>query len=257
MCFFRSKPIVMVKAMVSFSPSLIPTQNSNCSLTLENTAKICFTMTSTFVSGAWLPQIQHSFECTCELLMKLSSIPAQARIKYTFVLDSSRDEFTSRAFIEDKRRIGTGTTVLNLQDQKCVDMKFFVEVGCWIGLSRREICSYSYVKDTNNNSFVCRPVLKMPLMNLSISSHSALRVYPPTQISVPALLCRSKHPIILYVFFLNLLSFLKDFVHCLELFVFANSGVQSALDISFHPEGSVQVSASLSTATIWNQLWPW
>lgn len=83
--------------------------------------------------------------------MKLSSIPAQARINYTFVLDSSRDKFTSRAFIKDKQRIGTGTTVVILQRQQCVDMKFFVEVGR-IGLSRREICSFGYVKDTNNNS---------------------------------------------------------------------------------------------------------
>lgn len=155
--------------------------------------------------------------------MKLPSIPAKARINYTFVLDSLRDEFTSRAFVKDKQRNHTGTTVLILQEQQCADMKFFVEVGCWIGPSHREICSFSYVKDTNNNSSVCRPVLKMPLMNLSISSHSALRVYPPTQIPLPASLCRNKHPLILYVFFLDLLSFLKDFVHCLELFLFANS----------------------------------
>lgn len=63
-----------------------------------------------------------------QLLMKLSSISAQARINLSFALDSSRDDLTSRAFIKEKQRIGTGTTDLSLNQQQCVDVKFFVKV---------------------------------------------------------------------------------------------------------------------------------
>lgn len=62
--------------------------------------------------------------------MKLSSISAQARINFTFELDSTRSEFTNRAFIKDKQRIASGTTNLGLQRQRCVDVTFYVEVGC-------------------------------------------------------------------------------------------------------------------------------
>ncbi|XP_056882798.1 integrin alpha-X-like isoform X1 [Takifugu flavidus] len=98
----RSKPIVMVKATVSFSPRLIPTQNSNCSVPLVNMATICFIMTSKFTE-------------------------ARARINFTFKLDSTRGELTNRAFLKDKQRIFSGTTNLRLQRQQCVDVTFYVE----------------------------------------------------------------------------------------------------------------------------------
>uniref|UniRef100_H2THW5 Integrin alpha-X-like n=1 Tax=Takifugu rubripes TaxID=31033 RepID=H2THW5_TAKRU len=98
----RSKPIVMVKATASFSPRLIPTQNSNCSVPLVNMAKICFIMTSKFTQ-------------------------ARARINFTFKLDSTRGELTNRAFLKDKQRIFSGTTNLRLQRQQCVDVTFYVE----------------------------------------------------------------------------------------------------------------------------------
>ncbi|CAG07590.1 unnamed protein product, partial [Tetraodon nigroviridis] len=47
----RSKPIVMIKADVSYSPKQIGTQNSNCSVPPEIKAQICFFMTSTFNQG--------------------------------------------------------------------------------------------------------------------------------------------------------------------------------------------------------------
>lgn len=62
--------------------------------------------------------------------MKLSSIPARARVDFTFELDSTRSELTNRAFLKDKQRIAPGTTNLRLQQQQCVDVTFYVEVGC-------------------------------------------------------------------------------------------------------------------------------
>lgn len=137
--------------------------------------------------------------------MKLSSISAQARINFTFELDSTRSEFTNRAVIKDKQRIVSGTTNLRLQRQQCVDVTFYVEVGCWTGLSHREIHLFGCVTDTWNisktPSSLCRPVLKMLWMNLPMSSISPLRVCLPSQISGPASLRRHRqHPFILYVF---------------------------------------------------------
>lgn len=61
---------------------------------------------------------------------KLLSIPAQARINFTFVLDSTRGELTKRAFFKDKQRIVSSTADLSLQRQHCFDVTFYVEVGC-------------------------------------------------------------------------------------------------------------------------------
>uniref|UniRef100_A0A3Q3NCF3 Integrin alpha-M-like n=1 Tax=Labrus bergylta TaxID=56723 RepID=A0A3Q3NCF3_9LABR len=41
----RSKPIVMVEATITYKPNQVSTQNSDCLVPLQNTAKICFQMT--------------------------------------------------------------------------------------------------------------------------------------------------------------------------------------------------------------------
>ncbi|XP_047464243.1 integrin alpha-L [Mugil cephalus] len=66
----RSRPIIMVEATVSFEPKIIPTQNVDCSVALQNTATICFTMTS--------------------LTSASTGSSAQATIKHTFTLDATR-----------------------------------------------------------------------------------------------------------------------------------------------------------------------
>uniref|UniRef100_A0A3P8P5U6 VWFA domain-containing protein n=1 Tax=Astatotilapia calliptera TaxID=8154 RepID=A0A3P8P5U6_ASTCA len=69
----RSRPIVMVEAEVSFSPIQIPTQNVDCSKPLQNTAEICFTMSTV-------------------------STVNTARINYTLTLDATRKPPSNRAY---------------------------------------------------------------------------------------------------------------------------------------------------------------
>ncbi|XP_035526888.1 integrin alpha-M-like isoform X2 [Morone saxatilis] len=100
----RSKPIVMVKALVSFNPNQIPTQITDCTTPLQNNAQICFEMT------------RHS-----------TVIEAKAKINYTLTLDATRKAPNNRAYISEKQRVMTGSIDLDLQQQQCVSVKFFVE----------------------------------------------------------------------------------------------------------------------------------
>ncbi|KAG8009158.1 Integrin alpha-M, partial [Nibea albiflora] len=100
----RSKPIVMVEATVSFSPSQIPTQNPNCSQPLRTKAEICFTMT------------KHS-----------SVDKASARINCNFTLDYTRKAPNNRAYISEKQRMTNKSFDINLRQPKCFDVNFFVE----------------------------------------------------------------------------------------------------------------------------------
>ncbi|XP_041830519.1 integrin alpha-M-like [Melanotaenia boesemani] len=100
----RSRPIVMVEATVSFNPNEIPTQNVNCSNPLENQAEICFIMS------------RHS---------KVNT--AQAQINYTFTLDATRKTPNNRAYFQENLREETGSLVLDLSDQKCNILKFFIK----------------------------------------------------------------------------------------------------------------------------------
>ncbi|KAG8009159.1 Integrin alpha-M [Nibea albiflora] len=100
----RSKPIVMVEATVSFSPSQIPIQNPDCSQPLRTKAKICFTMT------------KHS-----------SVNQASARINCNFTLDSTRKAPKNRAYISEKQRMTNKSFDINLRQPKCFDVNFFVE----------------------------------------------------------------------------------------------------------------------------------
>ncbi|XP_062297981.1 integrin alpha-M-like [Scomber scombrus] len=97
----RSRPIVMVETSVTFNPNQIQTQN--CSTPLDNTAKICFTMT------------RHSVVNT-----------ASAIINYTFTLDAQRKVPNNRAYIRDKQREQTGSLTLTFE-QKCNDVKFLIQ----------------------------------------------------------------------------------------------------------------------------------
>ncbi|XP_019218199.1 integrin alpha-M [Oreochromis niloticus] len=99
----RSRPIVMVKAEVSFSPIQIPTQNVICSKPLENTAEICFTMS------------------------RVSTVnTAQARINYTLTLDATRKPPSNRAYVGGKRE-QSGSLTVDLLRKNCSTVKFLVE----------------------------------------------------------------------------------------------------------------------------------
>uniref|UniRef100_A0A7N8WV44 Integrin alpha-X-like n=1 Tax=Mastacembelus armatus TaxID=205130 RepID=A0A7N8WV44_9TELE len=100
----RSRPIVMVQALVSFNPSKIPTQNSDCSRPLKNTASICFLM---------------SRQSTVDT--------AQAKITYTFTLDATRKPPNNRAYIVEKQREKTDSISITLGAQQCLDVDFFTE----------------------------------------------------------------------------------------------------------------------------------
>ncbi|XP_030610790.1 integrin alpha-M-like [Archocentrus centrarchus] len=100
----RSRPIVMVKAEVSFSPNQIPTQNVDCSKPLENTATICFTMS------------------------RVSTVnTAQARINYTLTLDATRKPPKNRAYISGKQREQSGSVTVDLTSKQCSTVKFLIE----------------------------------------------------------------------------------------------------------------------------------
>nr|XP_014262790.2 integrin alpha-M [Maylandia zebra] len=100
----RSRPIVMVKAEVLFSPNQIPTQNVDCSKPLENTATVCFTMS------------------------RVSTVnTAQARIDYTLTLDASRKSPTNRAYVSGKQQEQSGSVTLDLQNRQCSTVKFIIE----------------------------------------------------------------------------------------------------------------------------------
>ncbi|XP_005448389.1 integrin alpha-X [Oreochromis niloticus] len=100
----RSRPIVMVRAEVSFSPKKISTQNVDCKKPLENTAKICFTMS------------------------RVSTVnTAQAMIHYTITLDANRKPPNNRAYISEKQREQSGSVTVDLGRKACSDIKFLIE----------------------------------------------------------------------------------------------------------------------------------
>ncbi|XP_013869359.1 integrin alpha-M [Austrofundulus limnaeus] len=100
----RCRPVVMVDTTVSFSPNEIPTLNANCAIPLEGTAKICFTMRR--LSGR-------------------DSV--QGKINYTLTLDATRKTPKNRAYISKDTRDQTGSIVVDLNGQKCSNVKFFIK----------------------------------------------------------------------------------------------------------------------------------
>ncbi|KAL3967669.1 antigen [Sarotherodon galilaeus] len=103
----RSRPIVMVKAEVSFSPVQIPTQNVDCSKPLENTAEICFTMSS-------ISTVNTEFD-------------AQARINYTLTPDATRKPPNNRAYVSGKQREESSSVTVELIGKLCSTVTFFIE----------------------------------------------------------------------------------------------------------------------------------
>uniref|UniRef100_A0A3B4H4Y4 Integrin alpha-M-like n=1 Tax=Pundamilia nyererei TaxID=303518 RepID=A0A3B4H4Y4_9CICH len=100
----RSRPVVMVKAEVSFSPNKIRIQNTTCSKPLENTATVCFTMS------------------------RVSTVKtAEARINYTLTLDATRKPLNNRAYISGKQQAKSGSVAVNLTSKLCSTVKFFIE----------------------------------------------------------------------------------------------------------------------------------
>ncbi|XP_076743570.1 integrin alpha-M isoform X2 [Maylandia zebra] len=100
----RSRPIVMVKAEVSFNPNQIPTQNEGCSKPLENTATVCFTMS------------------------RVSAVhTAQAVINYTITLDATRKPPNNRAYASGKQQEQSGSVIVVLRRRQCSTLKLLIE----------------------------------------------------------------------------------------------------------------------------------
>ncbi|XP_063338423.1 integrin alpha-M-like [Pelmatolapia mariae] len=100
----RSRPIVIVKTDVSFSPKQILTQNVDCSKPLENTAELCFTMS------------------------RVSTVnTAQARIHYTLTVDATRKPPNNRAYISGKQQEQSGSVTIDLRNRQCSTVKFYIE----------------------------------------------------------------------------------------------------------------------------------
>uniref|UniRef100_A0AAZ1X9W8 VWFA domain-containing protein n=1 Tax=Oreochromis aureus TaxID=47969 RepID=A0AAZ1X9W8_OREAU len=120
----RSRPIVMVRAEVSFSPKKIPTQNSDCSKPLENTAEICFTMS------------------------RVSTVNT-AMIHYTITLDATRKPPNNRAYISGKQREQSGSVTVDLGRKACSDIKFLIELGFEINCGTDNKCVDNLKVDFN------------------------------------------------------------------------------------------------------------
>ncbi|XP_026018701.1 integrin alpha-M-like [Astatotilapia calliptera] len=100
----RSRPIVMVRAEVSFSPKKIPTQNVDCSKPLENTATVCFTMS------------------------RVSTVnKARAMIDYTITLDATRKPPNNRAYTSGKQQEQSGSVTVDLERKECSDIKLLID----------------------------------------------------------------------------------------------------------------------------------
>ncbi|KAL6474959.1 hypothetical protein MHYP_G00159990 [Metynnis hypsauchen] len=98
----RSRPIVSLVTKVTYSPSKIPTRLTDCTKPLENTLRLCFTM-----SG-----------------LNTQIRELAANINYTLKLDAKRQ--TSRAYFTPKNRLLTGMMKVQLQEV-CNHHKFNID----------------------------------------------------------------------------------------------------------------------------------
>uniref|UniRef100_A0A3P9C7M9 VWFA domain-containing protein n=1 Tax=Maylandia zebra TaxID=106582 RepID=A0A3P9C7M9_9CICH len=113
----RSRPIVIVKTDVSFSPKQILTTNVDCSKPLENTAELCFTMSrvSTVNTG---PSFSSPF-----LNYKVTAHQLNVFYLYKFIaLKSICDLFQLNT---QKLVIGFGYTMFKLQSVNKTSCKYF------------------------------------------------------------------------------------------------------------------------------------
>ncbi|XP_077358054.1 integrin alpha-M-like isoform X2 [Festucalex cinctus] len=100
----RSKPIVMVESMLSYTPKQVSTKNADCINPKNFMAEICFMM------------VRYSPVQT-----------AAARVNYTLTLDATRKVPNNRAHIGEKIRETSGTMVLDLAVAQCLRVNFFIQ----------------------------------------------------------------------------------------------------------------------------------
>ncbi|XP_051968163.1 integrin alpha-M-like isoform X2 [Xyrauchen texanus] len=99
----RSRPIMRLETKVIYSPSKIPTSESDCPKTLASTLKVCFTMRA----------YNHAIT------------DLAANINYTIKLDAKREKF--RAFFSPQNRV-LGDKMTIKKTEICNDHHFFIDV---------------------------------------------------------------------------------------------------------------------------------
>lgn len=98
----RSRPIVRLKNTVTYTPSKIPTRDTECTSPLKNTLELCFSMKG----------------------LNTATEDLTANINYTIKLDAKRQSY--RAYFSPKNRVLIGTISVPLQ-KKCNQHEFFIE----------------------------------------------------------------------------------------------------------------------------------
>ncbi|KAI5102987.1 integrin alpha-X-like, partial [Silurus meridionalis] len=99
----RSRPIVDLRNTLIYSPSKIPTRDTDCTSPLRNTLKLCFTM---------------------DRLKNDPQSDLNANINYTIKLDAKRQSY--RAYFSEKIRDLSRMISVSLQE-KCDEHNFFIE----------------------------------------------------------------------------------------------------------------------------------
>ncbi|XP_051530917.1 integrin alpha-M-like [Myxocyprinus asiaticus] len=99
----RSRPIMRLETKVTYRLSKIPTSESDCPKTLENTLTVCFTMSA----------------------YKHAVTGLSANINYTIKLDAKREKF--RAYFSPKNRVLNVKMTIRMTE-KCSDHRFSIDV---------------------------------------------------------------------------------------------------------------------------------
>ncbi|XP_051522506.1 integrin alpha-X-like isoform X5 [Myxocyprinus asiaticus] len=98
----RSRPIMRLETRVTYFPSKIPTSETDCPKTLENTLTVCFTMSA----------------------YKHAIADLAANINYTIKLDAKRHTF--RAYFSVKNRVLNDRMTVGMR-KECKDHRFFID----------------------------------------------------------------------------------------------------------------------------------
>uniref|UniRef100_A0A9J8C5Y9 Integrin, alpha M (complement component 3 receptor 3 subunit) n=1 Tax=Cyprinus carpio carpio TaxID=630221 RepID=A0A9J8C5Y9_CYPCA len=100
----RSRPIMLLNTKVTYNPSKIPTNVTDCTMPLQNILTVCFTM-----SG-----------------FKHSLTGLAANMNYTIMLDAKRQKY--RAYFAAKKRIHSDVMNITLHEA-CKSHNFLIEVS--------------------------------------------------------------------------------------------------------------------------------
>ncbi|XP_051958842.1 integrin alpha-X [Xyrauchen texanus] len=99
---FRSRPIMRLETKVIYKPSKIPTSETDCQKTLENTLTVCFTMSA----------------------YKHAIADLAAKINYTIKLDAKRQKF--RAYFSKDNRVLNDQMTVGMKEE-CKDHRFIID----------------------------------------------------------------------------------------------------------------------------------